>query len=133
MFYIVRLLVCNIQYVLLVYSNYIGVLLIYDFFYWFWWFIFRFRFPFIDDGVVVSESEKYIWLSIGLLLLMEYFNSWSFCIVFVSDSETAFLCFEIRFLINCFCFVMVVFFCVCRFDLIYPINCLCGVFTRSYL
>ena len=28
---------------------------------------------------------------------------------------------------------MIVFFSVCRFDLIYPIVCLCGVITRSYL
>ena len=53
--------------------------------------------------------------------------------MFVSDSETAFLCFENCFLIICFCFVMIVFFRVCRFDLIYPIVCLCGVITRSYL
>ena len=53
--------------------------------------------------------------------------------MFVSDSETAFLCFENRFLIICFCFVMIVFFRVCRFDLIYLIVCLCGVFTKSYL
>ena len=53
--------------------------------------------------------------------------------MFVSDSETAFLCFKNRFLIICFCFVMIVFFRVCRFDLIYPIVCLCGVITRSFL
>ena len=54
MFYIVKLLVCNIQNVLLVDSNLFRRfgLLIYDFF------ILRFRF--IDDGVVTSESEKYI-------------------------------------------------------------------------
>ena len=33
------------------------------------------RFPFIDDGVVASESEKHILSSIGLLLFMESFNS----------------------------------------------------------
>ena len=53
--------------------------------------------------------------------------------MFVSDSETAFLRFENRFLIIGFCFVMIVFFCVCRFGLIYPIVCQCGVITRSYL
>ena len=53
--------------------------------------------------------------------------------MFVSDSETAFLCFENHFLITCFCFVMIVFFRVCRFDLIYLFVCLCGVNTRSYL
>ena len=52
--------------------------------------------------------------------------------MFVSDSETAFLCFENRFLLICFGFVMIVFFCVCRFDLIYSTVCLCGVITRSY-
>ena len=53
--------------------------------------------------------------------------------MFVSDSETAFLCFENCCLIIGFCFVMIVFFRVYRFDLIYPIFCLCGVITRSYL
>ena len=58
---------CNIQYVLLVDSNYIGVLVcLYDFF--------ILRFSLIDDGVVAFESEKYIWSSIGLFLLMESFN-----------------------------------------------------------
>ena len=51
MFYIVKLLVCNIQYVLLVDSNYKSVgLLIYDFFFS--------CFLFIDDGIVAFESEK---------------------------------------------------------------------------
>ena len=50
----------------------------------------------------------------------------------MSDSETAFLHFKNRFLIICFCFVMIVFFCVCLFDLRYPIVCLCGLITRSY-
>ena len=53
--------------------------------------------------------------------------------MFVSDSETAFLCFENRFLIICFSLVMIVFFRVCRFDLIYPIVCLCDLITRSHL
>ena len=53
--------------------------------------------------------------------------------MFVSDFETAFLRFENRFLITCFCFVMIVFFRVCLFDLIYPIFCLCCVVTRWYL
>ena len=51
----------------------------------------------------------------------------------MSDSETAFLCFENRFLIICFCFVMIVFFRVCRFDLMYHFVYLCGVIIRSYL
>ena len=42
-------------------------LLIYDFF--------ILRFPFIDDGVLASESEKFIWSLIGLFLFMESFNS----------------------------------------------------------
>ena len=51
----------------------------------------------------------------------------------VSDSETAFLSFakplsDKLFLIRYDCF-----FLVCLFDLIYPIVCLCGVITRSYL
>ena len=53
--------------------------------------------------------------------------------MFVSESETAFLDFENRFLIICFCFIMIVFFRVCLFDLVYPIVCRCGVNTRSYL
>ena len=53
--------------------------------------------------------------------------------MFVSDSEIAFLRFENRLLIKCFCFVMVVFFRVCLIDIIYPLVCLCGVNTRSYL
>ena len=53
--------------------------------------------------------------------------------MFVSDFETAFPGFENHFLIICFCFVMIVFFCDCRFDLNYPIVCLCGIITRSYL
>ena len=42
-------------------------LLIYDFF--------ILRFPFIGDGVVASESEKYFWSSIGLFLYIESFKS----------------------------------------------------------
>ena len=53
--------------------------------------------------------------------------------MFVSDSETAFHRFENSFLIICYCFLMIVFFRVCLFDLIYPIGCLYGVITRSYL
>ena len=53
--------------------------------------------------------------------------------MFVSDSETAFRRFESRFLTICFCFVMIIFFRVCLFDLIYPFVCLCGVITRLYL
>ena len=53
--------------------------------------------------------------------------------MFVSDSETAFRRFVIRCLIICFCFIMIVFFCVRLFDLIYTIVCLCGMITRSYL
>ena len=53
--------------------------------------------------------------------------------MFVSDFEAAFLRFENRFLITCFCFVMIVFFRVCLFDLIYLIFSLCCVVTRSYL
>ena len=53
--------------------------------------------------------------------------------MFVSDSETAFLRFENPLFIICFCFVMIVFFRVCLFDLKYPIVRLCGVITRSYL
>ena len=53
--------------------------------------------------------------------------------MFVSNSETAFLCFENRVLITCFCFVIIVFFRVCPFDLIYLIVCLCGVIARSFL
>ena len=59
---------------------------------------------------MASESDKYIWSSIVLSLFMEFFNSRISCIVFVSDSETAFLCFEKFFLIICFCFVTIVFF-----------------------
>ena len=53
--------------------------------------------------------------------------------MFVSVSETAFLHFDNRFFIICFCFILIVFFRVYLFDLIYPIVCLCGVITRSYL
>ena len=50
MFYIVKLLVCNIQYVLLFDFNYKSVgLLIYNFF---------FRVFFIEDGIVAFQSEK---------------------------------------------------------------------------
>ena len=51
--------------------------------------------------------------------------------VFVSDSETAFRCFENRrFLRIGFCFVMIVFFRV-FFCLICLLVCLYGVITRS--
>ena len=53
--------------------------------------------------------------------------------MFVSDSETAFLHFESRLFIICFYFVMIIFFRNGLFDLIYPIICLCGVITKSYL
>ena len=33
------------------------------------------RFPFFDDVVKASESEKYIWSSIGLFWFREIFNS----------------------------------------------------------
>ena len=56
------------------------------------------------------------------------------CIVFISDSETAFCLFEKLLLIICVCFVVIVFFRVRLFDLIYPIVRLCGgVITRSCL
>ena len=91
------------------------------------------RFPFIDDSVVASQSEKHIWSSNELFLFIESFKSCTSCFVFDSDSEIAFLQFENRFLIICVCFVSIVFFRVCFFDLIYPIACLCGVITSSYL
>ena len=66
MFYIVRLFVYNIKNWLIPIAEAYW-LLIYDFF--------ILRFPFIDDGVLASESEKFIWSSIGLFLFMESFNS----------------------------------------------------------
>ena len=54
------------------------------------------------------------------------------CLWNVLILEVPVLCFVNRFLINHFCFVMIVFFRVCHFDLIYPIDCLCGVNTRSF-
>ena len=58
---------------------------------------------------------------------------WSSCIAVVSDSETAFLCFENRFLIICFCLLIIFFLSVCLFVLMHPIVCLCGIITRSNL
>ena len=51
----------------------------------------------------------------------------------VSDSEIAFLRFENRFRIICFCLLIIFFLSVCRFVLMYPFVCLCGVITRSFL
>ena len=53
--------------------------------------------------------------------------------MFVSDSENAFLQFENCLFKICFCLVMIVIFCVCLFDLTYPIVGLCGVIARSYV
>ena len=58
---------------------------------------------------------------------------WSSCIALVFDSETAFLRFENRFIIICFCLLIIFSLSVCLFDLLYPIVCLCGVITRLYL
>ena len=38
-------------------------------------FLFTFLFTFIDNGVVASEPEKFIWSSIGLFLFIESFKS----------------------------------------------------------
>ena len=65
-------------------------------------------------------------------MFIESFKSWTSCIVFISDSETAFCLFETSFLMICFCFVIIVNLSVCLFNLIYLIVCLRGVITRSY-
>ena len=65
-------------------------------------------------------------------MFIEYFKLWSSCIAVVSDSETAFLRFENRFLIFCFCLLIIFFLSVCLFVLMHPLVCLCGVITRSY-
>ena len=44
----------------------------------------------------------------------------------------AFLHFENRFLIICFCLLIIFFLSVCLFVLVYHFVCLCGVITRSY-
>ena len=54
-------------------------------FYWRFGFIFNLKherifcfaliFPFIDDGVVASESKKYIWSPSGIILFFEFFKS----------------------------------------------------------
>ena len=49
-----------------------------------------------------------------------------FCIVFVSDSETASRHFENRFLIICFCFVTILFF-VLVFSIYYILLFFCAV------
>ena len=95
--------------------------------------LFILRFPLIDAGDVVSESEKYIWLSIWWFLIIESFKLWSSCIALVSDSETEFLRFENRFWIICFCLLIISCLSVCQFVLMYPIVCLCGLTTRLYL
>ena len=64
---------------------------------------------------------------------MDFFRFSSFCIVVVSDSENGWRVFENLFLIIRFCFAIIVFFCICLFDLIDSIFCLCGVITTSYL
>ena len=56
-----------------------------------------------------------------------------FCFALVSDSETAFLRFETRFLIICFVLLIIFFLSVCLFVLMNLFVCLCGVITRSYL
>ena len=48
----------------------------------------------------------------------------------MSDSETAFFCFENCLLIICLCFVLIVFIRACIFDLKYPVVCLVGVIIR---
>ena len=50
----------------------------------------------------------------------------------VSDSENAFRCFENLFRVICLCFLKIFRLIVCRLVLIYPVDCLCGVITRSY-
>ena len=63
---------------------------------------------------------------------MESFNQYSFSRLLVSDSETAFLRFENVFRVIGFCLLKIFLVIVCRFVLIYPIVCLCGVITRLY-
>ena len=69
----------------------------------------------------------------GLFLSIESFRSGSFCIIVVSDSETALLALENLCLKRMFLFCSFRLFLVCLFDLIYPLVCLCNVITRSYL
>ena len=54
--------------------------------------------------------------------------------MFISDSETAFLRFENenRLFIICFCFLMIVFFCLCLFDLIYCWSMWCDYKVVSF-
>ena len=59
----------NFQYVLLVDSNYI-VVLVYEYM-----IFFILRLPFIDDGVADSESEKDFCSFTGLFLSIESFRS----------------------------------------------------------
>ena len=94
---------CNIQCVSLVDWVFLGVLVC-------WHMIFLFCVFLLLMMVLWLLSRKKCLVLNWVIFLMESFNSWSSCIVFVSDSETAFLCFENRFLIICFCFVMIVFF-----------------------
>ena len=49
-----------------------------------------------------------------------------------SDLENAFLFFENFFHVICFCLLIIFLFIVCRFVLMYPTVCVCGVITRSY-
>ena len=50
-----------------------------------------------------------------------------------SDSETAFLRFENLLRIICLCLLISFLIIVCCFVLMYPIVCLCGVITQSYV
>ena len=67
-----------------------------------------------------------------MFFFIDSFTLWTSCILLVSDSETAFLRFENHFRIICFCMLIISFLSVCRFVLMFPIVCLCGVITRSY-
>ena len=81
----------------------------------------------------LSQKNKFDRQFDGFCLLSLLNCLLSSCIALVSDSETAFLCCENRFLMICICLLIIFFLSVCLFVLMYPIVFLCGVITRSYL
>ena len=68
----------------------------------------------------------------GQFLSIDSFNLQSSSKLLVSDSENALRFLENLFRVICLCLVIIFLFSVCRFVLIYPTVCLCGVITRSY-
>ena len=68
----------------------------------------------------------------GQFLFIDSFNLYSSSKLLASDSENAFLFYEILFLVICFCLLIIFLFIVCRFVRMYPTVCVCGLITRSY-